>query len=89
MSAISTPTWDNVEDYGASAPSREGNSMQIWMRPTINWPLRCESTMSRSDADEMLGLRLDSLGLVNNFWTLSIAIILIVVAMQCSYYHMK
>lgn len=85
----SMPTWNNVRDYGESAPSRESNTMKIWMRPTISWPLRCESLMSRSDADEMMAARIESLGFTSHFWVYSVIIIILTVSTHFGYDFMK
>ena len=60
--------WERIDNYGASFPSRQANTMGLWTRTTIPWSLTCEDTFSHADAYSVISMQLETLGFVENFW---------------------
>ncbi len=71
--------WGALGKGNESKQSREENMISLWTRPTIFYSLECEDKLSREDAYDSLGKKIEVLAFFQQFWWIGSFIIMLVI----------
>ena len=80
--------WERIHGASDSEHTRKVNAQSLWFRPTIDWKLNCEDSLSRSNAYKIFSMELETLRFANNIFPVGLMIIILTLVPHIAYIRM-